>query len=93
MSLQVKTWYHYCDKAKLSPEFFEDNGDVIDLDDVVGDDNSDAICDAVDWTMRGNGREGRLGGGYLKFCPYCGEPLPQTPKEARAYYIRQSEES
>lgn len=81
--LEISEWQHSCDESDLPEEFLEMDGlgCVIDgLDPIIGNPSDSA----VDWAI-GTG-EKRLGGGYFRYCPYCGANLPQNHNEAMAMY-------
>ena len=73
--LEINEWVHVCNDRDLPTEFLEDN--VNDSFDPIIGNPSDT---AIDWGI-GTGHE-RKGGGYFRFCPYCGAQLPQTHDEA-----------
>ena len=77
-ALEVSEWQHSCNVMDLPEEFLE-NGDF-DCDPIIG--NPD--CGPIDWGIERG--EKRLGGGYFRYCPYCGAKLPQTDEEAMAIY-------
>ena len=84
MSIMINEWEHICDESHLTPEVLESDGPLSRVfehfDQIIG--HPSDLDDQIDWQIRKrNGRES-LGGGYLRFCPYCGVKLPDF-QEAR----------